>query len=185
MLHLHHHNSPAILSTKLILNYIILIGMFLHQNVPSIPNLSIFSLCISGAFSLKPITDLNLFLIVQKLVGEVTTGEKQGYVRMVIEAVKDCGVLFGGKNIGDKLFVLMSHGDEAVKLTDGFEGGIVDADNKGEDLADFKDDTQAYWLPCKKGPGFYFGEALRLDVFMFHGSRKVVAERYSTDLILN
>lgn len=56
----------------------------------------------------------------QKLVGEVTTGEKQGYVRMVIEAVKDCGVLFGGKKIGDKLFVLMSHGDEAVKLTDGF-----------------------------------------------------------------
>lgn len=59
-------------------------------------------------------------LIVQNLGGEVTVGEKQEYGRMEIEVGKACG-LFGNKRVGDKQVCWMSHGDEAVKLPDGFE----------------------------------------------------------------
>ncbi|XP_052210797.1 uncharacterized protein LOC127813716 isoform X2 [Diospyros lotus] len=61
-----------------------------------------------------------LQLIVQRLGGEVRIGEKQEYGRMEIEVVKDCG-LFGSKKVGDSQVVWMSHGDEAVRLPDGFE----------------------------------------------------------------
>lgn len=61
-----------------------------------------------------------LQLLVQKLGGEVKVGEKQEYGRMVIEVEKACG-LFGPKRVGDSQVVWMSHGDEAVKLPDGFQ----------------------------------------------------------------
>ncbi|XP_047341236.1 GMP synthase [glutamine-hydrolyzing] [Impatiens glandulifera] len=61
-----------------------------------------------------------LQLIVQKLGGEVKVGEKQEYGRMEIK-VERSSSLFGSKSIGDKQVVWMSHGDEAVRLPDGFE----------------------------------------------------------------
>lgn len=77
-----------------------------------------------------------LQLIVQRLGGEVRVGEKQEYGRMEIEVDKAVG-LFGNKNTGDKQVVWMSHGDEAVKLPEGFEvvarsqqGGVAAVENK-------------------------------------------------------
>ncbi|KAB2038889.1 hypothetical protein ES319_D03G175300v1 [Gossypium barbadense] len=61
-----------------------------------------------------------LQLLVQRLGGEVRVGEKQEYGRMDIEVEKNCGI-FGGKKVGDKQVVWMSHGDEAARLPDGFE----------------------------------------------------------------
>ncbi|PWA53550.1 GMP synthase (glutamine-hydrolyzing), putative / glutamine amidotransferase [Artemisia annua] len=62
-----------------------------------------------------------LQLIVQKLGGQVVIGEKQEYGKMVIQVnvgVKDGGLFKVG---GEKQVVWMSHGDEAVKLPEGFE----------------------------------------------------------------
>lgn len=61
-----------------------------------------------------------LQLIVQQLGGEVTVGKKQEYGRMEIEVVAGGG-LFGNKSVGDRQSVWMSHGDEAVRLPEGFE----------------------------------------------------------------
>lgn len=61
-----------------------------------------------------------LQLLVQKLGGEVRIGEKQEYGRMEIEVQKNSGI-FGGKSVGDRQVVWMSHGDEAAKLPEGFE----------------------------------------------------------------
>ncbi|KAG5228351.1 GMP synthase [Salix suchowensis] len=61
-----------------------------------------------------------LQLIVQRLGGLVEVGEEQEYGRMEIEVAKNLGI-FGNKKVGDKQVVWMSHGDEAVKLPDGFE----------------------------------------------------------------
>ncbi|KAJ8526927.1 hypothetical protein K7X08_029404 [Anisodus acutangulus] len=71
-----------------------------------------------------------LQLLVQKLGGVVKIGEKHEYGRMDIEVNKnnDKG-LFGNKEIGDKQIVWMSHGDEAVKLPQGFE--VVARSNQG------------------------------------------------------
>ncbi|KAL8150427.1 hypothetical protein V2J09_020235 [Rumex salicifolius] len=63
-----------------------------------------------------------LQLIVQKLGGEVRVGEKHEYGRMEIEVMKVVsGGLFGGKSVGDKQAVWMSHGDEVVRFPEGFE----------------------------------------------------------------
>ncbi|XP_058201392.1 uncharacterized protein LOC131316132 [Rhododendron vialii] len=62
-----------------------------------------------------------LQLIVERLGGSVRVGEKQEYGRMEIEVERACGLFGGSKKIGDKQVVWMSHGDEAVKLPDGFE----------------------------------------------------------------
>ncbi|EPS62316.1 hypothetical protein M569_12473 [Genlisea aurea] len=61
-----------------------------------------------------------LQLLVQQSGGEVRSGKKQEYGRMEIEVSKTGG-LFRDNNIGDKQSVWMSHGDEAVKLPEGFE----------------------------------------------------------------
>ncbi|VFQ63705.1 unnamed protein product [Cuscuta campestris] len=61
-----------------------------------------------------------LQLIVQKLGGVVKFGEKHEYGRMEIEVVKGGSELFGNRSVGDSQVVWMSHGDEAVKLPDGF-----------------------------------------------------------------
>ncbi|KAG8486803.1 hypothetical protein CXB51_020338 [Gossypium anomalum] len=61
-----------------------------------------------------------LHLLVQRLGGEVRVGEKQEYGRMEIEVEKSCGI-FGGKKVGDRQVVWMSHGDEAATLPNGFE----------------------------------------------------------------
>ncbi|KAK6935399.1 hypothetical protein RJ641_035554 [Dillenia turbinata] len=62
-----------------------------------------------------------LQLIVQKLGGDVRVGEKQEYGRMEIEVVeRENGGLFGNRCLGDKQVVWMSHGDETVKLPEGF-----------------------------------------------------------------
>ncbi|KAG5563252.1 hypothetical protein RHGRI_005864 [Rhododendron griersonianum] len=62
-----------------------------------------------------------LQLIVERLGGSVRVGEKQEYGRMEIEVERACGLFGGSKKVGDKQVVWMSHGDEAVKLPDGFE----------------------------------------------------------------
>lgn len=69
-----------------------------------------------------------LQLLVQNLGGVVKVGEKHEYGRMEIEVQKNSG-LFGNKQIGDKQVVWMSHGDEAVKLPEGFE--VVARSNQG------------------------------------------------------
>ncbi|KAK4728759.1 hypothetical protein R3W88_021747 [Solanum pinnatisectum] len=69
-----------------------------------------------------------LQLLVQNLGGVVKVGEKHEYGRMEIEVQKNNG-LFGNKQIGDKQVVWMSHGDEAVKLPEGFE--VVARSNQG------------------------------------------------------
>lgn len=60
-----------------------------------------------------------LQLMVQKLGGEVRVGEKQEYGRMEI-SVEGVSGIFGNKKVGDSQLVWMSHGDEAVRLPDGF-----------------------------------------------------------------
>ncbi|KAK3034538.1 hypothetical protein RJ639_033784 [Escallonia herrerae] len=61
-----------------------------------------------------------LHLLVQKLGGEVRVGEKQEYGRMEIDVLKGGSGLFD-KGVDDRQVVWMSHGDEAVRLPDGFE----------------------------------------------------------------
>ncbi|KAL3652700.1 hypothetical protein CASFOL_002381 [Castilleja foliolosa] len=79
-----------------------------------------------------------LQLIVQEMGGEVRAGEKQEYGRMDIEVAIDGG-LFGNKKVGDSQIVWMSHGDEAVRLPEGFEvvarskqGAIAAVQNQGK-----------------------------------------------------
>ncbi|XP_057978291.1 uncharacterized protein LOC131164821 [Malania oleifera] len=60
-----------------------------------------------------------LQLVVQSLGGDVRVGEKQEYGRMEIEVERVDG-LFGKKMVGDRQVVWMSHGDEVVRLPDGF-----------------------------------------------------------------
>ncbi|XP_047972116.1 GMP synthase [glutamine-hydrolyzing]-like [Salvia hispanica] len=69
-----------------------------------------------------------LQLIVQKLGGEVKVAGKHEYGRMEIEVAKAEG-LFGNKKVGAKQSVWMSHGDEAVRLPEGFE--VVARSNQG------------------------------------------------------
>ncbi|CAA0812167.1 GMP synthase (glutamine-hydrolyzing)- putative / glutamine amidotransferase- putative [Striga hermonthica] len=61
-----------------------------------------------------------LQLIVQQLGGEVRVGEKHEYGRMEIEVEVERG-LFGNRSVGDRQSVWMSHGDEAVRLPEGFQ----------------------------------------------------------------
>ncbi|XP_010533677.1 PREDICTED: uncharacterized protein LOC104809396 [Tarenaya hassleriana] len=61
-----------------------------------------------------------LHLIVQKLGGDVRDGESKEYGRMEIE-VKGKSAIFGPESAGKRQVVWMSHGDEAVKLPEGFE----------------------------------------------------------------
>lgn len=56
----------------------------------------------------------------QQLGGEVKVAGKHEYGRMEIE-VEKVESLFGNKKVGDKQSVWMSHGDEAVRLPEGFE----------------------------------------------------------------
>ncbi|KAK9143755.1 hypothetical protein Syun_013155 [Stephania yunnanensis] len=78
-----------------------------------------------------------LQLIVQKLGGEVRIGDRQEYGRMEIEVAARASGLFGSKEVGDRQSVWMSHGDEAVRLPDGFavvakseQGGIAAIENR-------------------------------------------------------
>ncbi|KAL8543622.1 hypothetical protein ACS0TY_004261 [Phlomoides rotata] len=84
-----------------------------------------------------------LQLIVQQMGGEVTAGKKQEYGRMEIEVVKGGG-LFGKKNVGDRQKVWMSHGDEAVKLPEGFE--VVARSRQGAVAAVENRDKRFYGL---------------------------------------
>ncbi|KAH6787311.1 GMP synthase putative / glutamine amidotransferase [Perilla frutescens var. hirtella] len=61
-----------------------------------------------------------LQLIVQQMGGEVKVAGKHEYGRMEIVVDKAEG-LFGNKKVGDRQSVWMSHGDEAVRLPEGFE----------------------------------------------------------------
>ncbi|XP_010934791.1 uncharacterized protein [Elaeis guineensis] len=58
-------------------------------------------------------------LIVQNLGGVVTVGEKQEYGKMEISVEEECG-LYGPEALGGTQTVWMSHGDEVVKLPEGF-----------------------------------------------------------------
>ncbi|PSS04179.1 GMP synthase [Actinidia chinensis var. chinensis] len=88
------------------------------SHAPSFPDGFIEYVESNGVFVLGICYGLQL--IVQRLGGEVRVGEKQEYGRMEIEVVRDCG-LFGYRGIGDREVVWMSHGDEAVRLPEGFE----------------------------------------------------------------
>jgi GMP synthase (glutamine-hydrolysing) A subunit len=59
-------------------------------------------------------------LLVQKLGGEVTVGDAQEYGKMEIEVGKE-SALYAADEVGGHQTVWMSHGDEAVRLPDGFE----------------------------------------------------------------
>lgn len=76
-----------------------------------------------------------LQLIVQRLGGVVEVGKNQEYGRMEIVVERNSGV-FGDKSVGDKQVAWMSHGDEVVKLPDGFyvaarslQGGVAAVEN--------------------------------------------------------
>ncbi|CAL0312644.1 unnamed protein product [Lupinus luteus] len=61
-----------------------------------------------------------LQLLVQRLGGEVRIGNKQEYGRMDVNVQRE-SALFGAEKVGHSQVVWMSHGDEAVKLPEGFD----------------------------------------------------------------
>ncbi|XP_074581106.1 uncharacterized protein LOC141837631 [Curcuma longa] len=79
-------------------------------------------------------------LIVQKLGGVVDVGEKQEYGKMEIAVEGECG-LYGAEASGEHQIVWMSHGDEAVKLPEGFmvvarslQGSVAAIENRSKRL---------------------------------------------------
>ncbi|XP_020572417.1 uncharacterized protein LOC110019178 isoform X2 [Phalaenopsis equestris] len=60
-------------------------------------------------------------LLVQKLGGKVANGEKHEYGKMVITVVKEESEFFGPDVAGENQIVWMSHGDEALRLPEGFK----------------------------------------------------------------
>lgn len=80
-------------------------------------------------------------LLVQKLGGEVTEGEKQEYGKMEIEVAKE-SALYDADDVGGHQTVWMSHGDEAVRLPDGFE--VVARSTQGT-LAGIEDRTRRFY----------------------------------------
>ncbi|CAA6673359.1 unnamed protein product [Spirodela intermedia] len=79
-------------------------------------------------------------LIVQKFGGEVTVGEKQEYGKMEI-TVERKGGIFRANEVGEHQIVWMSHGDEAVRLPDGFsvvarsgQGSVAAIENRSKRL---------------------------------------------------
>ncbi|XP_078148399.1 GMP synthase (glutamine-hydrolyzing), putative / glutamine amidotransferase [Carex rostrata] len=80
-------------------------------------------------------------LLVQKLGGEVTEGEKQEYGKMEIEVAKE-SALYDADDVGGHQTVWMSHGDEAVRLPDGFE--VVARSTQGA-LAGIEDRTRRFY----------------------------------------
>jgi GMP synthase (glutamine-hydrolysing) len=61
-------------------------------------------------------------LLVQSLGGAVQPGERQEYGKMDIEVTAGSSMLYGGEGeVGKRQTVWMSHGDEAVRLPEGFE----------------------------------------------------------------
>ncbi|XP_042407476.1 GMP synthase [glutamine-hydrolyzing]-like [Zingiber officinale] len=79
-------------------------------------------------------------LIVQKLGGVVDVGEKQEYGKMEIAVEGEWG-LYGAEAAGGHQVVWMSHGDEAVKLPEGFtvvarslQGSVAAIENRSRRL---------------------------------------------------
>lgn len=104
-------------------------------NAPSFPDGFVEYVESSGVFVLGICYGLQL--LVEKLGGEVRVGEKQEYGRMEIEVLKDSG-LFDCRKTGGKQVVWMSHGDEAVRLPNGFQvvarsqqGAVAAVENPG------------------------------------------------------
>ncbi|KAI4370082.1 hypothetical protein MLD38_018465 [Melastoma candidum] len=63
-----------------------------------------------------------LQLIVERLGGKVREGDRREYGRMeVVVDGNETGGIYGGKKVGEREVVWMSHGDEVSKLPDGFE----------------------------------------------------------------
>ncbi|KAL0923457.1 hypothetical protein M5K25_007515 [Dendrobium thyrsiflorum] len=60
-------------------------------------------------------------LLVQKLGGKVADGEKHEYGKMVITVVDEESEFFGPEASGESQTVWMSHGDEALRLPEGFK----------------------------------------------------------------
>ncbi|KAH0464704.1 hypothetical protein IEQ34_004807 [Dendrobium chrysotoxum] len=60
-------------------------------------------------------------LLVQKLGGKVADGEKHEYGKMVITVVEEESEFFGPEASGESQTVWMSHGDEALRLPEGFK----------------------------------------------------------------
>ncbi|KAG0474854.1 hypothetical protein HPP92_014540 [Vanilla planifolia] len=62
-----------------------------------------------------------MHLLVQKLGGEVAVGKKHEYGKMDIAVVERATGLYGTEAAGGHQTVWMSHGDEALRLPEGFE----------------------------------------------------------------
>jgi GMP synthase (glutamine-hydrolysing) len=60
-------------------------------------------------------------LLVQSLGGAVEAGEKQEYGKMEVEVTARSSALYGEGEVGKRQTVWMSHGDEVVRLPEGFE----------------------------------------------------------------
>lgn len=60
-------------------------------------------------------------LLVQKLGGKVASGDKHEYGKMVITVVEEGSEFFGPEVAGESQTVWMSHGDEALRLPEGFK----------------------------------------------------------------
>lgn len=74
----------------------------------------------------------------QRLGGVVVEGESKEYGKMEIEVKGGESEIFGKGRVGEKQVVWMSHGDEALKLPDGFEvvaqsaqGAVAALENRG------------------------------------------------------
>ena len=60
-------------------------------------------------------------LLVQSLGGAVEPGERQEYGKMEVEGTAPSSALYGEAETGKRQTVWMSHGDEVVRLPEGFE----------------------------------------------------------------
>ncbi|AQK47450.1 GMP synthase [glutamine-hydrolyzing] [Zea mays] len=60
-------------------------------------------------------------LLVQSLGGAVVSGERQEYGKMDVEVTAASSALYGQAETGKRQTVWMSHGDEVVRLPEGFE----------------------------------------------------------------
>ena len=87
------------------------------EGAPSVPE-TFFDHCQTNSIPVLGIC-YGMQLIVQLMGGEVKPADKAEYGRMPVHVVRD-SVLYGEEM--DKMqMVWMSHGDEAVKLPDGFK----------------------------------------------------------------
>lgn len=122
-----------------------------------------------------------LQLIVQRLGGEVRAGDKQEYGRMEIEVENaSFGGLFGNTSNGDKQVVWMSHGDEAVKLPEGFQ--VVARSQQGSVAAVVNKERRFYGLQYH--PEVYFLKIESFSLFAVIESSTLIFKKFFFNFIL-